>query len=267
MFHRRPLDTIWHRLPIRHVSFKRRKQSMKDTRKIERSPLFTPPPLWWVLLFGCGVFFLRFVLPDVHSRNRGGSCRQPPSPRPYLRCPGPARGLLATPGPGALPWLHRTREAKRGADAGQRTHRPCGSQRPAPSAPAGQCFCGFYLFFFLRKGVKWRHFGRPASALPAQSGAGRRSPCAGAVRAHLGCGSAAGAGVWGARGSLGDGGGPFPWRGGERSFRRRVRGRRASGALSQISAERKRCGAGRAGSGRGRGCAWAAEARGSQAGT
>lgn len=24
MFHRRPLDTIWHRLPIRHVSFKRR---------------------------------------------------------------------------------------------------------------------------------------------------------------------------------------------------------------------------------------------------
>lgn len=44
MFHRRPLDTIWHRLPIRHVSFKRRKQSMKDTRKIESGPRSPPPP-------------------------------------------------------------------------------------------------------------------------------------------------------------------------------------------------------------------------------
>lgn len=45
MFHRRPLDTIWHRLPIRHVSFKRRKQSMKDTRKIERGPRSPRLPL------------------------------------------------------------------------------------------------------------------------------------------------------------------------------------------------------------------------------
>lgn len=120
----------------------------------------------------------------------------------------------------------------------------------------------------------------------AQSGAGRRSPCAGAVRAHLGpaplgrtraaaeppepepgCSVA----LWGPGGSLGASGGPFPWHGDERSFRRAarapgrsVRGRRTSGALSKIAAE---CGAGRAGSGRGRGCAWAAQARGRQAGT
>lgn len=35
MFHRRPLDTIWHRLPIRHVSFKRREQSRRDTGNTE----------------------------------------------------------------------------------------------------------------------------------------------------------------------------------------------------------------------------------------
>lgn len=151
MFHRRPLDTIWHRLPIRHVSFKRRKQSMKDTRKIERSPRFLPPPLWCFLLFGCGVFFLHFALPDVHPRNRGGSCRQPPSPRPYLRLPGPARGLsagprarrpsLAAPRPGA--------EARGGAGGGQRTQRPRGSQRPP--LPPGRAFA--VSVFFLGKAL------------------------------------------------------------------------------------------------------------------
>lgn len=34
MFHKRPLDTIRHRLPIRHVSFKSRKQYRTDTGKI-----------------------------------------------------------------------------------------------------------------------------------------------------------------------------------------------------------------------------------------
>lgn len=34
MFHKRPLDTIRHQLPIRHVSFKSRKQYRTDTGKI-----------------------------------------------------------------------------------------------------------------------------------------------------------------------------------------------------------------------------------------
>lgn len=161
MFHRRPLDTIWHRLPIRHVSFKRRKQSMKDTRKIERSPRFPPPPLWWVLLFGCGVFFLRFVLPDVHSRNRGGSCRQTASPRPYLRCPGPPRGLSAAPGPGSLPSCpapeRRSAEPAQGSAPTARAAPRAGR----PLLPPGRAFGVFSFYFSLGKALNGEISGAP----------------------------------------------------------------------------------------------------------
>lgn len=48
MFHKRPLDTIRHQLPIRHVSFKSRKQYRTDTGTIGRKTLlsgFPAPPL------------------------------------------------------------------------------------------------------------------------------------------------------------------------------------------------------------------------------
>ena len=48
MFHKRPLDTIRHQLPIRHVSFKSRKQYRTDTGKIGSkalAPRFPAQPL------------------------------------------------------------------------------------------------------------------------------------------------------------------------------------------------------------------------------
>lgn len=44
MFHKRPLDTIRHQLPIRHVSFKSRKQYRTDTGTIGRKALLSGFP-------------------------------------------------------------------------------------------------------------------------------------------------------------------------------------------------------------------------------
>lgn len=82
-------------------------------------------------------------------------------------------------------------------------------------------------------------------------------------------------GLGGVGGSLGASGGPLPWRGDERSFRRgtRVPGRSVRGGRKDLGSPllnrniRNEAVRGRAGSGRGRVCAWAAEARGRQAGT
>ena len=46
MFHKRPLDTIRHQLPIRHVSFKSRKQYRTDTGKIGSKALALGFPVW-----------------------------------------------------------------------------------------------------------------------------------------------------------------------------------------------------------------------------
>lgn len=53
MFHKRPLDTIRHQLPIRHVSFKSRKQYRTDTGKIGSKALAPGFPAW--LLVGRGL--------------------------------------------------------------------------------------------------------------------------------------------------------------------------------------------------------------------
>lgn len=50
MFHKRPLDTIRHQLPIRHVSFKSRKQYRTDTGKIGSKALALGFP---ARLLGC----------------------------------------------------------------------------------------------------------------------------------------------------------------------------------------------------------------------
>lgn len=143
MFHRRPLDTIWHRLPIRHVSFKRRKQSMKDTRKIERSPRFPPHPRFGVAGGGVRSFgvFLCFC-PTVSPSDPTGSPLPAGLPPPRCRYRGPARGspaFRACPAPES-----QTRGAVRGG--GERTFRPGGSERPGlppfPSVP------GFLLSYF-----------------------------------------------------------------------------------------------------------------------
>lgn len=167
MFHRRPLDTIWHRLPIRHVSFKRRKQSMKDTRNIEWSPRFSPPPLWCLLFF-----FFNFVLPYVPlgaGTGPPGSCAPA---RLYLRRPGAGQGLPLPryshpcPGPGLAGRCRDSLSFLRTAPENQTAERCAarGALCPplwllavrAPSVPAVFLFFSFFKNFlkiFLGKTV------------------------------------------------------------------------------------------------------------------
>lgn len=207
MFHRRPLDTIWHRLPIRHVSFKRRKQSMKDTRKIERSSRFPPTPASVRL----GGFFGRLGFSFAFARSDPTGS---PLPAGLPLAPLP----VSRPGPG----LPRTREPnpRSGARRGERTFRPCGSERAG--LPPFPSVAGFFFFFFLLEkalnGEIWA---------PPPPRAQLRAVCAGAVRAALGRPSAAGEaavseggdthtpthGVGGSVELLGAGGDPSPRRG------------------------------------------------------
>lgn len=102
MFHKRPLDTIRHQLPIRHVSFKSRKQYRTDTGKIGSKALaqcFPARPLG------------RRRPPDAlgpasPGRPRGPSRRIRPRPRGLPGCGGHTRGGAASApaaGPGPLP--------------------------------------------------------------------------------------------------------------------------------------------------------------------
>lgn len=101
MFHKRPLDTIRHQLPIRHVSFKSRKQYRTDTGKIGSKALalcFPARPLG------------RRRPPDALGRGSPGRPRWPaspipPRPRGLPGCGGHTRGGTASapaagPGPG-----------------------------------------------------------------------------------------------------------------------------------------------------------------------
>lgn len=76
MFHKRPLDTIRHQLPIRHVSFKSRKQYRTDTGKIGSKALAQGFPAW--LLVGRGLL-TRWAWAPLGDPARLLSC---PKPRP-----------------------------------------------------------------------------------------------------------------------------------------------------------------------------------------
>lgn len=215
MFHRRPLDTIWHRLPIRHVSFKRRKQSMKDTRKIERSPRFPPPPLRCFFVVRLWGFLLAFCcVPDVHPGNRGrpglaltwgGPCPARALPVPFSRCPQPRCGARS------------------------------GAAHP-PRLPAAERFGVFIYLFSLRKGVKRRNVGLPAAERCSQAqplrgcGAGTAGPGGSWPRPRCGRARCARAGTCGDRRLFG---GTLPLAWGPAQFPQGMRGRRAPGALSE----------------------------------
>lgn len=112
-----------------------------------------------------------------------GSLGGPQGPAPFPRCPAPG-----------------SRSAGR---CWRRAAHPAPARLPAPSAPAGPCFCGFYVF--LGKGIKWRNLGLPAAERCSEAqplrGCGAGTPGAGGPWQHPSCGRAACAGGrgWGGR--------------------------------------------------------------------
>lgn len=72
MFHKRPLDTIRHQLPIRHVSFKSRKQYRTDTGTVGRKVFLSGFPSTAAALGQCRLLMYRPGLPWVTPRRGSG---------------------------------------------------------------------------------------------------------------------------------------------------------------------------------------------------